>query len=88
MENTLYGIKEGQIYIAADGSRAGHIVTDITTYANCNDVVTTPFTASGMKEPGNRIDCFKLAMARYYLADVQLEWFPKELRKDSYETLD
>lgn len=69
-----YGIEVGQIYIAADGSKCGHIVTDITTYADCNDVVTTPFDVNGFGSPYCRIDAFKLAIVRYYLVDAAPEW--------------
>lgn len=71
-----YGIAVGQIYVAADGSKGGHLVTDVTTYAGCDDVVTTPFTASGWKSPGNRIDAFKLAMVRYSLTAEAPAWMP------------
>ena len=71
-----YRVKRGQIYIAADGSKCGHLVTDVETYAYCDDVVTTPFTAAGVKPGGNRIDTFKLAVVRYYLPDVLPEWVP------------
>lgn len=72
-----YGIKAGQIYVAASGLKCGHLVTDVTTYAHCDDVVTTPFDDNGWKEPGNRIDAFKLAMVRYCLADEAPYWMPK-----------
>lgn len=78
MSANKYGIEVGQIYLAADGSKAGHIVTDVTTFADCDDVVTTPFSASAMGKPGNRIDAFKLAMVRYSLADKAPSWFPRE----------
>lgn len=71
-----YGIEVDQVYVAADGSKCGHLVTDVTTYADCDDVVTTPFTAGGWKEPGNRIDSFKLAMVRYSLAATPPDWMP------------
>lgn len=71
-----YGIEVGQVYVAADGSKAGHLVTDVTTYASCDDVVTTPFTATKIGEPGNRIDAFKLARVRYQLVPAKPEWFP------------
>lgn len=71
-----YGIEVGQIYIAADGSKAGHIVTDVTTFAHCDDVVTTPFTAAGVGIPGNRIDAFKLSMVRYHISPEKPVWFP------------
>lgn len=71
-----YGVTVGQIYIAADGSKCGHLVTDTTTYAYCDDVVTTPFIRDEWKEPGNRIDAFKLAMVRYTLSDTRPEWMP------------
>jgi len=85
-QKSRYNIQVGQIYIATDGSKCGHIVTDITTYADCDDVVTTPFTASKMGVPGNRIDSFKLAMVRYNFAAEKPDWFPidnQELKMDS-----
>ena len=74
-----YGIRVGQIYLAADDSKCGHLVTDVTTFAHCDDVVTTPFTASGWGEPGNRIDSFKLALVRYYLVMEAPEWMPTKV---------
>lgn len=71
-----YGIEVGQIYIAADGSKCGHLVTDTTTFTSCDDVVTNPFTPDGFKGDGNRIDAFKLAMVRYSLVDKAPEWMP------------
>lgn len=71
-----YGIEAGQIYIAADGSKCGHIVTDTMMFAECDDIVTTPFAASRWGEPGNRIDAFKLARVRYSLAAVAPDWMP------------
>jgi len=71
-----YGIEVGQIYISADGSKGGHVVTDVTTYADCDDVVTTPFTALEMGAPGRRIDAFKLSRVRYQLAVDKPDWFP------------
>lgn len=71
-----YGIKVGQIYTAADGSRAGHIVTDVVAFADFDDVVTNPFTPAGFKGDGNRIDAFKLAVIRYQLVDVAPDWMP------------
>jgi hypothetical protein len=72
-----YGVEVGQIYLAADGRKCGHLVTDVTTYAHCDDVVTTPFLESGWKKSGNRIDAFKLARVRYYLVKNPPFWMPK-----------
>jgi hypothetical protein len=87
-----YCIKPGQVFISSDGSRGGHLVLDTTTFAHCDDVVTQPFTASGiygenlLKHPEkitnlahtkvNRIDAFKLACVRYHLADPVPSWVP------------
>ena len=71
-----YNIEVGQIYTAADGSKCGHLVTDVTTFTDCDDVVTNPFTKNGFKGDGNRIDAFKLAMVRYGLVDAAPEWMP------------
>lgn len=73
-----YGIQVGQVYVAADGSRCGHLVTDTVTFAACDDVVTTPFSTSGMGVAGCRIDAFKLAMTRYALVESKPEWFPAD----------
>lgn len=71
-----YNIKPGQIYIAADGMRCGHYVTDVETYSSCDDVVTTPFNEYGWGIPNNRIDAFKLAMVRYCLVEEAPDWMP------------
>jgi len=72
-----YGVEVGQIWVAADGSKCGHLVTDITTFAYCDDVVTCPFRPQGITAYDNRIDVFKLAQVRYYLPEVIPEWVPK-----------
>lgn len=77
-----YGIEVGQIYVAADGSRVGHIVTDTTAFVDCDDVVTTPFTASGIGNAGHRIDAFKLAKVRYSLVGEKPDWFPVNSKGD------
>jgi len=74
-----YNIEVGQIYLAADGSKCGHLVTDTTTYSFCDDVVTNPFTQNGFRGDGNRIDVFKLAVVRYYLVDTPPEWMPTSI---------
>ena len=73
-----YGIQKGDVFIAADGSKYGHLVTDIKTFADVGDVVTTPFTETGMdkSKAGNRIDAFKLAMVRYYKPESIPDWVP------------
>lgn len=71
-----YDVEVGQVYLAADGSKCGHLVTDVTTYADCDDVVTTSFTPAGFGTPGNRIDAFKLAVVRYYLVPQMPDWAP------------
>ena len=71
-------INVGDMFIAADGGKYGHLVTDIETYASCDDIVTTPFTEDGLCEDqaGNRIDIFKLTEVRYFKPDVLPEWIP------------
>ena len=73
-----YGIQNGDIFIAADGGKYGHLVTDVDSFADVGDVITTPFTATGLttEKEGNRIDAFKLAMVRYYKPDELPEWVP------------
>ena len=78
-----YNIKRGDIYIAADGSKQGHLVTDIATFEKEGDVVTTPFSAQGVGEPGQRIDAFKLAMCRYYKPTPLPTWIPKEIQNNA-----
>lgn len=60
-----YGIREGQVYIPADGSKNRLVVRDVTTYAAVDDVVVFD-EAQGAER---RIDAFKLAMVRYCLTD-------------------
>ena len=89
-----HDIKVGHIYVAADGSHCGHVVTDVTTFDACDDVVTTPFSANGYGAPGNRIDAFKLAAVRYSLAQEAPAWMPTatactrgEARRSAMEAL-
>jgi hypothetical protein len=59
-----YGIKVGQRYAAADGkSKTILKVLDVHTFANCDDVIVH----DSVQNLERRIDCFKLAMVRYYL---------------------
>lgn len=67
-------IKNGQYYIAADGSKSGCYVIDCESFKHCNDVVVKRFTASGIDEKTSRIDAFKLTMVRYYLVSKKPEW--------------
>lgn len=71
-----HNIKNGQIYIAADGSLCGHLVVDSATYQDVDDVVVKPFTNKGLTGEQYRIDAFKLAMVRYSLADSIPPWVP------------
>jgi hypothetical protein len=88
-------VKRGEIYIAASGSKCGHLVIDVEKYKGCDDIVTQPFGVEGKygldlsefvpkeiyhNEP-NRIDKFKLTMVRYYRCDdVPLpDWIPSEI---------
>ena len=81
-------VKKGEIYISADKSKCGHLVLDVEKYKHCDDVITQPFTASGLynynspvKNFENRIDKFKLTMVRYYRCDeIPLpDWIPAEI---------
>lgn len=58
-----YGIAVDQVYVPADGASGQLTVLDVTTYADCGDVVVQP---AGAAEP-YRIDAFKLARVRYCL---------------------
>lgn len=60
-----YGIKVGQIWKAADGSRNDVEVLDVDKYAYCDDVLVK----SHINGSEYRIDTFKLAMCRYYLSE-------------------
>ncbi|MNK09870.1 hypothetical protein D3C87_278540 [compost metagenome] len=62
-----YGVKKGQIYLAADGGKYGHIVIDDSTYIDVDDVVVIPFDTTGNFGEPRRIDTFKLAYVRYSL---------------------
>jgi len=72
-----YGIKNGQIYLAADGGHFGYLVIDTNRYAGVDDVLVLGFTATkGYNSEANRIDAFKLARVSYYLPDVIPDWVP------------
>lgn len=62
-----YGIEVGQVYVPADGSHNCLVVRDVETYADCDDVVV--FDERRQEE--RRIDAYKLARVRYYLADFK-----------------
>jgi hypothetical protein len=59
-----YKIEIGQRYVPADGSGGSLIVTDVTKYADCDDIVVY----DTIKKSERRIDAFKLAMVRYTLS--------------------
>lgn len=69
-----YGIENGQVYLAADGSKCGHYVIDCQKHAHCDDVVTKHFSASGIFSGENIIDAFKLARVRYSLCTDLPDW--------------
>jgi len=61
-----YGIAVGQLYASADGHGQGKPilkVVDVETYAECGDIIVLNLRFNDQW----RIDCFKLAMVRYYL---------------------
>jgi len=62
-----YGIAVGQKYGRADGSKGFVSVLDVETYADCDDVVIFDPTENRTY----RIDCFKLAMVRYFLLEEE-----------------
>lgn len=60
-----YGIKNGQTYLRADGSKSYLTVIDCEAFASCDDVLVEE---GGVKNPKQyRIDAFKLTQVRYYL---------------------
>lgn len=76
-------IKVGDIFIAADGGKYGHLVIDVDKYSYCDDVVTIPFTASDgleIKERENRIDQYKLKEIRYFLPPSIPSWIPDDVK--------
>ncbi len=58
-----YGIEVGQVYVPADGSVNRLVVRDVSTFADCDDVVVFD-EQQGLER---RIDAFKLARVRYSL---------------------
>lgn len=72
-----YGIENGQIYLAADGSRGGHVVIDAHICADVDEVVVRPFTPNGFGQ-SRLIDSFKLAKVRYHLVETAPDWMPVE----------
>lgn len=61
-----YDIQVGQVYKPTDGSRNRLIVRDVLKHAERGDVVV--FDEAQQEE--RRIDAYKLARVRYYLADI------------------
>ena len=71
-----YGIKVNQRYAAADGkSKTILTVVDVDTFASCDDVIVR----DSVQNLERRIDCFKLAMVRYYLifepVEPDISWY-------------
>lgn len=64
-----YGIKVGQIYRAADGSKICLVVINVDTHRDSNDVIVKQIGTNII----SRIDCFKLTQVRYYLTNGKLE---------------
>ena len=64
---SFYGVRNGQVYIPADGSVRRLLVLDCDTYASCGDVVVRDMATNAEL----RMDAFKLAMVRYTLASEQ-----------------
>jgi hypothetical protein len=62
-----YGVKVGQIYVPADGSKNELKVVDTTTYAHCSDIIVFDKQLNCER----RIDSFKLARVRYTLAVIE-----------------
>lgn len=60
-----YGIRVGQVYVPADGSKGRLRVEDTTTHAHCDDVEVW----DSVQNQVYRIDAFKLAVSRYRLTD-------------------
>lgn len=81
MTTLNYGVEAGQIYLAADGGKYGHLVVDDKTYIECDDVVVQPFTVDGPYGEPHRIDTFKLAQVRYYLMTDAPDWIIPVLPK-------
>jgi hypothetical protein len=61
-----YKIKVGQTYKPASGSISSLTVLDVTTHADCGDVIVR----CNARNIEYRIDCFKLTMVKYNLVDV------------------
>lgn len=61
----LYGVRDGQVYVPADGSNNELTVVDTETYAYCGDVVVY----DRAQDATRRIDAFKLARVRYTLKE-------------------
>jgi hypothetical protein len=74
MSKAKYGIKVGQVYVAADGSRHGLVVVDTETYFNEDDIVVREFSESSSVGRMRRIDGFKLACVRYYRVESFPDW--------------
>ena len=71
-----YGIKVNQRYAAADGRNGPKVlVLDVHTHEDCDDVVVRYEN----EKREWRIDCFKLAMVRYYkifeIVEAHASWY-------------
>lgn len=80
-----YGIKKGQIYLAADNTWNGHLVVgDVnpqTGNVRCFGFSKTD-DHTVKKYSDVAMDTFKLAMVRYYLYEGQDTWLTKRMEKE------
>jgi hypothetical protein len=72
-----YDIQIGDIFIAIDGSKNGHLVIG---FDDQGDVFTYLFTDEGVNRCDRRsIDPFKLSKVRYYKPEMMPDWIPEEV---------
>jgi len=64
-----YDIKVGQVYHRADGTDQTLTVVDTVSFAYCDDVVVKETIGKLTMKATQRIDAFKLVMARYNLCE-------------------
>lgn len=77
-----YGVEPGQVYVSASGATYGHYVLEVRDYSGfTSEATTVTFSKNGCDQREAVMDCFKLAVVRYYLADPLPEWVPECIRR-------
>jgi len=81
MSDPISTLKVGDILVAADGSKHGCIVLDVTRYATTEDVIVRQFDSHGVEQLTELMDVFRL-IYRFTLVEGELipSWVPNEAK--------